>query len=106
MDFRYFKSSQIEQTLDGILRRWEATPEAHETFRGWAWVVASVAETYASENLQACEELLEAEKQAIHRIIAERLHFIHSVSEELVSKRTFLEFLEHSLQRSHVAHAA
>ncbi len=105
MSFQHFESADIERAVTGILNRWEATPEAHETFRGWAWVVASVAETYASENLEACEELLEAEKQAIHRIIAERLHLIHSVSEELVSKRAFLEFLEAALHRP-IAHAA
>jgi len=59
--------------------------------------VAAVCDTYETENLAACAELLEAERAALHRVIAERLHLVHSISEELVSKRAFLSFLGNQL---------
>jgi hypothetical protein len=95
--FSILSAQGITRTLAGIERHWDAGADELEAFRSWAWVVASVCETYASENLGACAELLHDERQALHRVLAERLHLKGDVSPELVSKRAFLEYLEHQL---------
>jgi len=97
--FHILSSTAIDQALLRITNHWGGTDGEHEIFRAWAWVVASVCETYASENLEACMELLHAETASLHRVIAERLCLVHSISDELVSKRAFLRFLEGELQQ-------
>jgi hypothetical protein len=95
--FHILSAQGITGTLASIERHWDAEQGELDAFRSWAWVVASVCETYASENLGACADLLHEERQALHRVLAERLHLKGDVAPELVSKRAFLEYLEHQL---------
>jgi hypothetical protein len=106
--FRILSAEGIRVALAAIERRWDASPAELERFRAWAWVVAAVSETYASEDLGACAELLKDEHAALHRVIAERLHYVSDISSELVSKRAFLEHLERELvgEPSRVSRAA
>jgi hypothetical protein len=96
--FHILSSKGIEQALQHITDHWGGTEGEHGGFRAWAWAVASVCETYAGEDLAACMELLHAETASLHRVIAERLCLVHSISDALVSRRAFLQFLEGELQ--------
>jgi hypothetical protein len=95
--FQILSQEAIEGELTSIMRRWDGSHEEQEKFRSWGWVVASVCDTYATENLNACADLLHDETAALHRVIAERLLHVNSISSELVSKRAFLKFLEAQL---------
>lgn len=103
--FHILSQAAIEGALTSIIKRWDGSHDEQERFRSWGWGVASVCDTYATENLDACADLLHDETAALHRVIAERLLHVKTISDELVSKRAFLKFLEAQLH--HVGrHAA
>ena len=98
--FHRLSRRAIEQELDVVGHRWSAPPPATEAFNAWAWVVASVCDTYATENLPACRELLEAETAAMTRIIEERQRRVPGPPPaELLQKQAFLAFLGHAVMR-------
>lgn len=102
--FHRLSRHAIEQELDVVGHRWSAPPPATEAFTAWAWVVASVCDTYASENLTACRELLEAETAALTRIIEERQRKVPGPPPpELLQKQAFLAFLGHAVMHEPLA---
>jgi hypothetical protein len=99
--FHVLSRRAIEQELASVARRWNALPGSMESFAAWAWVVASVCDTFASENPGACKELLEAETQALARVVEERHRLVPGETPpELKQKEAFLGFLTHAVDQA------
>jgi hypothetical protein len=102
--FHILSRRSVEQELVSVAQRWQA-PEL-ESFTSWGWVVASVCDTFASENLAACRELLEAETAALARVIEERQRLVPGPPPaELLQKQAFLAFLGHEVMVAPLAAA-
>lgn len=105
--FHRLSRRAIEQELAAVARRWSTPPAVEEGFTSWGWVVASVCDTYATENLSACLELLEAETAAMSRVIEERQRRVPGPPPaELLQKQAFLAFLGHEVMRPAAPSAA
>jgi hypothetical protein len=96
--FHVLSRATIERELASVAHRWSAPPSSTEEFTAWGWVVASVCDTFATENLGACRELLEAETASLSRIIEERQRLVPGAPPpELLQKQAFLAFLGHEV---------
>lgn len=105
MGFRILSQEGVSSALARIEAQWHPSPEEQERYDAWAWVVASVCETYASENPGACADLLRDEQASLSRVLHEREHYRQDGSGELESKRAFLAWLERSLVPANAAAA-
>lgn len=92
--FQCLSRSDVERQLGELLSRWDSASEERESFKAWAWLVATASDTFANENRDACAELLRAETEALERIIRVRARHVQGVSEELEKKRAFLAYLK------------
>lgn len=92
--FRYLSRAEVEHELNGLVGQWSPHQGERQSFLDWAWLVASASDTFASQNRPACAELLRDETQALERVIRVRAVHVSGVSEELLKKRAFLEYLE------------
>jgi hypothetical protein len=99
--FHVLSRASIERELAIVARRWSSLPASTEDFTAWGWVVASVCDTFATENLGACRDLLEAETASLSRIIEERQRLVPGAPPaELLQKQAFLAFLGHEVLAS------
>jgi|GEM_PF-4498557 hypothetical protein len=95
--FQLLNRNELDVELATIFRHWDAEPLQRAEFVGWAWVVASASDMSASENRAAAAELLRAERDSLHRLLADRLMSTSTMSLELVSRRMFLDWLQERL---------
>lgn len=101
--FQILNRMELDAELSTLFRRWDASPQERAEFVGWAWVVAAAADFSAAESRATAAELLRAERDVTHRLLAERLHATSSVDLHLVSKRMFLDWLSAELVRERAA---
>ncbi|MFZ5445475.1 MAG: hypothetical protein ACOZQL_36125 [Myxococcota bacterium] len=91
--FHIISRVELDKELALVFRHWDASPQQRAEFVGWAWVVAATADFTASDNPAAAAELLRDERDAMHRVLTERIMHTSSMSLELVAKRMFLDWL-------------
>ncbi len=74
-------SSQLEQSINRIIARWEAPEPAHQAFRQWA-----------RERSASCADvaMLKREFRQLHEALAQKLVQHGHVDEALVSRRAFV----------------
>lgn len=96
--FSYLSKSEVESQLSQLLGAGRFAEGERESFLAWAWLVASASDTFASQNRDACAELLRDETAALERIIRVRARHVSGISEELLSKRAFLAYLERQVE--------
>jgi len=105
--FQRLSRRAIEQELGAVSHRWSEPTSTTEAFTSWAWVVASVCDTFACENLAACRDLLDAETASLARVIEERQRLVPGPPPaELLRKQAFLAFLGHEVLQESSAVAA
>jgi hypothetical protein len=95
--FKILQRTRLDLELSTLFRTWNPNPEQRAEFVRWAWLVAEGADVSASRNRDLAAELLRKQRAETHALIAERLHHTSTVDLELVSKRTFLVWLESEL---------
>jgi hypothetical protein len=80
--------AQVNTTIEVIIARWEAPPEAHERFRRWARQVSNL-----TCGLNEHVAQLKSEFRQLHEQLARTLVQFGHVDEGLVSRRTFIATL-------------
>lgn len=88
----------LQVQLAKILSRWDATPEERLAFLDWAMDVAAEAELMATESPARAAQALRSERDFAHGRIAEQLLRFSTIDLQLVSKRTFFEYLSGELE--------
>lgn len=96
--FRCLSKAEVEGQLAQLLGTWRSSGANRQSFLDWAWLVATASDTFASQNRDACAELLRDETAALERIIRMRARHVEGISEELQSKRAFLAYLERQVE--------
>lgn len=91
--FHIITRVELDKELALVFRHWDADPQQRAEFVGWAWVVAATADFAASENPEAAAVLLRDERDAMHRVLTERIVLTSSMSLEMVARRMFLDWL-------------
>ena len=102
-DFQHLTRTALDHQLAMIFRHWDAQPLQRAEFVGWAWVVAAASDFTASEDAQAAARQVRAERDELHRQLAEKLQRTATVDLELVARRMFLDWLCSELQTARAA---
>lgn len=96
--------ADLERELATIFSRWEPGWLQRVEFSAWAWVVAGSAElTITQQDKRLAIERLRAERDTIHRGLADILLSTSVVNLKLVAQRSFLDWLAAQLEQSRVA---